>query len=142
MMLLVSRFSYCEKMYPCKKSDMWLLCFSYLPFNASSSRPLHSHEQCVFIHLPDTSPLTGGGICGSFLIFGALSAVCYKPWRRYVERKKHQPISTVTPFIESTTEGSTATAGEVEIELLDISEGTERNKSKCKEGITTACSNK
>lgn len=29
----------------------------------------------------------GGAICGSFIVFGGLSVVLYKPWRRYVERR-------------------------------------------------------
>jgi hypothetical protein len=37
--------------------------------------------------------LLGGGICASFVVFGALSVICYKPWRRRVERKR--PISRV-----------------------------------------------
>lgn len=28
----------------------------------------------------------GGAICSSFIVLGALSVVCYKPWRRWVER--------------------------------------------------------
>lgn len=28
----------------------------------------------------------GGGICASFIAFGGLSILLYKPWRRYVER--------------------------------------------------------
>lgn len=29
----------------------------------------------------------GGGICGCFIIFGGLSVVVYKPWRRWMDRR-------------------------------------------------------
>lgn len=34
----------------------------------------------------DHYPEVGGAICGSFILFGALSMVLYKPWRRRVDR--------------------------------------------------------
>ena len=30
----------------------------------------------------DNFEVIGGGICGSFMVFGGLSVVCYRPWRR------------------------------------------------------------
>jgi len=30
----------------------------------------------------------GGSICGAFAFFGVLSVICYKPWRRWIERKR------------------------------------------------------
>lgn len=36
----------------------------------------------------------GGAICGSFLAFGGLSVLLYKPWRRRIDRRRkvrHQP---------------------------------------------------
>jgi high-affinity nickel-transport protein len=30
----------------------------------------------------------GGAICGSFVVFGGLAVLCYKPWRRHVEKAK------------------------------------------------------
>ena len=30
----------------------------------------------------------GGAICGSFVVFGGLSVVLYKPWRRRIDRKR------------------------------------------------------
>ena len=30
----------------------------------------------------------GGSICGSFVIVGGISVLCYKPWRRWVERER------------------------------------------------------
>lgn len=34
----------------------------------------------------------GGGICGCFIIFGGLSVVLYKPWRRWMERRHGRPV--------------------------------------------------
>jgi len=36
----------------------------------------------------DNYEVIGGGICGSFVVVGALSVLCYKPWRRRVDRAK------------------------------------------------------
>ena len=33
-------------------------------------------------------PGTGGAICGTFVVFGGLSVLIYKPWRRRIEKKK------------------------------------------------------
>lgn len=30
----------------------------------------------------------GGAICGSFVVFGGISVICYKPWKRWVERER------------------------------------------------------
>ncbi|KAJ5178987.1 hypothetical protein N7492_002197 [Penicillium capsulatum] len=34
----------------------------------------------------------GGGICGCFLIFGGLSVLLYKPWRRWMEQRHPRPV--------------------------------------------------
>jgi high-affinity nickel-transport protein len=34
----------------------------------------------------DHYEVIGGAICGSFVVFGGLAVLCYKPWRRRVER--------------------------------------------------------
>ncbi|KAF2196876.1 NicO-domain-containing protein [Delitschia confertaspora ATCC 74209] len=34
--------------------------------------------------------IVGGAICASFLVFGGLSVLLYKPWRRRVDRKREQ----------------------------------------------------
>ncbi|KAL2040397.1 hypothetical protein N7G274_006840 [Stereocaulon virgatum] len=42
----------------------------------------------------DHFDIIGGGICGSFVIFGTLSVLLYKPWRRWIDRRRqiqHQP---------------------------------------------------
>lgn len=30
----------------------------------------------------------GGAICGTFIVFGGLSVLLYKPWRRRIDRKR------------------------------------------------------
>ncbi|KIX96522.1 uncharacterized protein Z520_07788 [Fonsecaea multimorphosa CBS 102226] len=32
--------------------------------------------------------IIGGGICGSFVVVGGISVLCYKPWRRWVDRER------------------------------------------------------
>ncbi|MCJ1417811.1 hypothetical protein MMC32_004156 [Xylographa parallela] len=36
----------------------------------------------------DHYDIIGGGICASFLVFGALSVILYKPWRRRIDRQR------------------------------------------------------
>jgi len=36
----------------------------------------------------DYYDVIGGAICASFIMFGGLSILLYKPWRRYVERRR------------------------------------------------------
>ena len=36
----------------------------------------------------DDYDIIGGGICGSFIIFGTLSVFFYKPWRRWIEGRR------------------------------------------------------
>lgn len=41
----------------------------------------------------DNYDIIGGSICGSFVVFGGLAFICYRPWRRRVDtwRMKHAP---------------------------------------------------
>lgn len=32
--------------------------------------------------------IIGGAICGSFILFGGISVLLYRPWRRYVNGKR------------------------------------------------------
>ncbi|KAK4561701.1 hypothetical protein LTR86_004380 [Recurvomyces mirabilis] len=42
----------------------------------------------------DHYDIIGGAICGSFLVFGLISVLLYRPWRNMVDRKRHsRPIS-------------------------------------------------
>jgi high-affinity nickel-transport protein len=34
----------------------------------------------------DKYDIIGGAICGAFVVFGGLAFVCYRPWRRRVDR--------------------------------------------------------
>ncbi|KAK3702204.1 hypothetical protein LTR37_015036 [Vermiconidia calcicola] len=36
----------------------------------------------------DHYDIIGGSICGSFIVFGALAVVLYRPWRRRIDRKR------------------------------------------------------
>jgi high-affinity nickel-transport protein len=49
--------------------------------------------------------LVGGAICGAFLVFGGLSVLIYKPWRRRVDKRRLQaatfePLSVRDDVIE------------------------------------------
>ncbi|KAJ6021461.1 hypothetical protein N7540_006965 [Penicillium herquei] len=37
----------------------------------------------------------GGGICGLFIIFGGLSVLVYKPWRRWMDRRHGRTVEVV-----------------------------------------------
>jgi high-affinity nickel-transport protein len=32
--------------------------------------------------------VSGGAICGTFVVFGGLSVILYKPWRRRIDKKR------------------------------------------------------
>ncbi|OQV00298.1 hypothetical protein CLAIMM_05815 [Cladophialophora immunda] len=36
----------------------------------------------------DLYEVIGGAICGSFVVVGGISVLCYKPWRRWVDRER------------------------------------------------------
>lgn len=40
--------------------------------------------------------IVGGGICGSFLVFGCLSVVLYRPWRRRIDQKRALAVTIST----------------------------------------------
>lgn len=39
----------------------------------------------------DNYDFIGGGICGSFVVFGVLSVLLYRPWRRRIDKKRRLP---------------------------------------------------
>lgn len=49
----------------------------------------------------DHYDVIGGAICGSFVFFGLLALVCYKPWRRAVNEKREK-LGLVTITVEGT----------------------------------------
>lgn len=38
----------------------------------------------------DNYEVIGGSICASFVVFGGISVLCYKPWRRWVDRERRR----------------------------------------------------
>lgn len=40
----------------------------------------------------DNYDIIGGSICGSFVVFGLLSVLLYKPWRRRIDRKREAGV--------------------------------------------------
>jgi len=39
----------------------------------------------------------GGSICGAFVVFGGLSVILYKPWRRWVDEKRRAVQEDLLP---------------------------------------------
>ncbi|KAL8728646.1 MAG: hypothetical protein Q9181_005275 [Wetmoreana brouardii] len=57
----------------------------------------------------DHYDVIGGGICGSFLVFGALSVLLYRPWRRWFDKRRQiyqqpQQIEEATETADDTVE--------------------------------------
>ena len=47
---------------------------------------ISSFHVFIFVRLQFNNSVSGGSICGSFIVFGGLSVLLYKPWRRLIER--------------------------------------------------------
>ena len=86
----------------------------------------------------------GGSICASFVVFGALSVLLYKPWRRNVDKKRqirNQPgelvdedeADVVNPA-DDLEGGVVRSYGSVEEEVLPPSELTHGPKHKSAAG--------
>ena len=41
----------------------------------------------------DHYDIIGGAICGAFVVFGGLSVVCYKPWRRRFDHSRNAVLA-------------------------------------------------
>jgi high-affinity nickel-transport protein len=41
----------------------------------------------------DHYDIIGGAICGAFVFFGTLSVICYKPWRRRIDRRREDSLN-------------------------------------------------
>jgi high-affinity nickel-transport protein len=54
----------------------------------------------------DKYDIIGGSICGAFLVFGGLAFVCYRPWRRRVDRWRmiHAPAVEGQAFADEASE--------------------------------------
>ena len=48
----------------------------------------------------DHYEVIGGAICGSFVVFGGLAVLCYKPWRRRVERAKKERLRVLNAPVD------------------------------------------
>jgi high-affinity nickel-transport protein len=56
----------------------------------------------------------GGAICGTFIIFGGLSVILYKPWRRRIDAKRvhsahFEPLSQDSTRVRIEEEGTPIT---------------------------------
>ncbi|KAI5362176.1 putative nickel/cobalt transporter, high-affinity [Septoria linicola] len=58
----------------------------------------------------DHYDIIGGSICGSFVVFGLLSVLLYRPWRRSVDKKRRTMVDT-----GDDEEGGSTNLGEVEV---------------------------
>lgn len=69
----------------------------------------------------DNYDIIGGSICGSFVVFGGLSVLLYKPWRRRVDAKRSLMA------LNADEDGESSELGEVEVlddqQLVDTSTG-------------------
>ena len=43
--------------------------------------------------MEDHFDVIGGGVCGAFVVFGALSVILYGPWRRTMDRNRRAGIT-------------------------------------------------
>lgn len=41
----------------------------------------------------DHYDIIGGSICGSFIVFGLLAVILYRPWRRRIDRKRMAAVA-------------------------------------------------
>lgn len=53
----------------------------------------------------------GGSICGAFIVFGVASVLMYKPWRRWIERKRGRTWEGGRYFDDEQTGGDIELAG-------------------------------
>ena len=61
--------------------------------------------------------IIGGSICGSFLVFGILAVVLYRPWRRRIDRKRTAAASVVDEDDELDDAGNSTTVIQVHGEI-------------------------
>jgi len=85
----------------------------------------------------DHYEIIGGSICGSFVLCGGMSVLCYKPWRRSVERKRsrlrvadgiqssHGPAVSVLAFSPADNDDRCERRDEDDVveELIEIHDG-------------------
>lgn len=71
----------------------------------------------------------GGTICGAFVIFGVASVVMYKPWRRWIEKRRGRTWEGGRYFDNEAAGG--------DVDLIDI-DGKPDAVDKTKDGSATA----
>ncbi|KAF7194527.1 High-affinity nickel transport protein nic1 [Pseudocercospora fuligena] len=72
----------------------------------------------------DNYDIIGGSICGSFVVFGILSVILYKPWRRRVDKKREARVYGTDDEVGSTGLGEVEVLGDQDGQLVDASEAT------------------
>lgn len=78
----------------------------------------------------DYYDVIGGSICGCFLIFGALSVLLYKPWRRWMARRHGRTMVTDDEGYRDELRGSDYTAGDESGVLVHESGGAQREQTE------------
>ena len=68
----------------------------------------------------DDYEIIGGSICGSFIVVGAVSVLCYKPWRRRVEerRRARDEMNGINPDSPEEEDGDVVVE-ETDVQALD-----------------------
>lgn len=86
----------------------------------------------------DYYDVIGGSICGCFIIFGALSVVLYKPWRRWMARRHGKSIVTDEEGYRDETLGSGYTSGdEPGVFVHESGSGAQREQTVVGKGSST-----
>ena len=67
----------------------------------------------------DHYDIIGGGICGSFLVFGLLSVIAYAPWRRHIDKGRTIASDESGQQIELTESHSVAAYGNLAVHRND-----------------------
>ncbi|KAK4541298.1 hypothetical protein LTR36_008056 [Oleoguttula mirabilis] len=62
----------------------------------------------------DNYSIIGGGICGSFIVFGLLSVVLYRPWRRRIDSRRRVAVTGDEGGEELASLGEVEVLGEAE----------------------------
>jgi nickel/cobalt transporter (NiCoT) family protein len=61
----------------------------------------------------DHFDIIGGGICGAFVVFGLLSVLVYKPWRRWVDKNRMRRADIEDPLSQVLENGAEGKSGQV-----------------------------
>ncbi len=84
----------------------------------------------------DNYDIIGGGICGSFILFGLLSVLLYKPWRQRIDKRRAPIMGEGSHELEPVCHDITSPYAEVT--LLDHDDATVETihgHSMCKSGL-------